>query len=319
MEQMVYDFERSTDNSSDTVGDTVGEEEVEEPTKERPLLRRQNAIVKTSSLRESHSVYGETSEENLQKETSQPQTFSKCRQKGGSLPAYHSATIQRGYGLGSILKGLFRWAVPKVSAATKSASLAALKEGVGFAKDALHAYKLPLRKDRLSNTFPVSNLADTGPIQFFSINESGEEVIDVRQAWLYVIVKITKGNGDNLADDDQVGPVNLFLQALFNQVDLTINDKVVSHSTNTNPYRAMFTTLLTYGSDAKSSQLGAEIFYKDTPGKMEATNPLATAVTRNEGLFKRYQLIKNSKLVELMGPLNLDLFHQDRLRFLCPK
>ena len=35
-----------------------------------------------------------------------------AKQKGGNLPAFHGARFQRGYGLGSIFKGLFRWAMP---------------------------------------------------------------------------------------------------------------------------------------------------------------------------------------------------------------
>ena len=32
----------------------------------------------------------------------------QAKQKGGNLPAFHGARFQRGYGLGSIFKGLFR-------------------------------------------------------------------------------------------------------------------------------------------------------------------------------------------------------------------
>ena len=160
--------------------------------------------------------------------------------------------------------------------------------------------------------FPVSNITDSGPIEF-NVSGSGDEFTDLRQAWVYNKVKITKANGTDLDDDDKVGPVNLFQQAMFSQVDLTINDKLISTSTNTNPYRAMITTLLTYGSDAKTSQLGAELFFKDTPGKMDAVDPLALAANRNHGLRARYEHIKGSSPFELMGPLHLDLFCQDRL------
>ena len=35
----------------------------------------------------------------------------QAKQKGGNLPAFHGGRFQRGYGLGSIFKGLFRWAL----------------------------------------------------------------------------------------------------------------------------------------------------------------------------------------------------------------
>ena len=35
----------------------------------------------------------------------------QARQKGGNLPAFHGSRFQQGYVLGSIFKGMFRWAM----------------------------------------------------------------------------------------------------------------------------------------------------------------------------------------------------------------
>ena len=43
----------------------------------------------------------------------------QAKQKGGSLPAFDGARFQRGYGLGSILRGLFRWAMPHLQQGAK--------------------------------------------------------------------------------------------------------------------------------------------------------------------------------------------------------
>ena len=67
--------------------------------------------------------------------------LNQAQQKGGSLHVFHGAPYQRGYGLGSMLRGLFRWAVPKVSSAAKAAGKAALKEGVGLAQDVIEGKK----------------------------------------------------------------------------------------------------------------------------------------------------------------------------------
>lgn len=168
-----------------------------------------------------------------------------------------------------------------------------------------------IEKGQWVEYFPVSNITDSGPIEF-SVSGSGEEYTDLRQAWIYVKAKVTKADGGDLdSATDKVGPVNLFLQSLFSQVDVSLNEKVISDSTNTNPYRAMISTLLTYGSDAKKSQLSAELFYKDVAGKMDLADPLATGY--NTGLNTRYKFIKDSSTVELIGPLHSDLFYQDRL------
>ncbi|CAH3149227.1 unnamed protein product, partial [Porites lobata] len=42
---------------------------------------------------------------------------------------------------------------------------------------------------------------------------------------------------------------------LFSQVDVSLNERLISPSTNTYPYRAMIETLLNYGEEAKTNRL----------------------------------------------------------------
>ena len=79
---------------------------------------------------------------------------------------------------------------------------------------------------------PLSNITDTGPIEF-NISGTGEEYLDLAKTQLFVKAKITKANGDNLDPNTQVGPVNLFLHSLFSQVDVSLNERLISPSTNT--------------------------------------------------------------------------------------
>ena len=130
---------------------------------------------------------------------------------------------------------------------------------------------------------------------------------------LFLKAKITKANGTALELNEQVGPVNLFLHALFSQVDVSLNERLISPSTNTYPYRAMIETLLNFGEDAKSSQLTMAMFYKDTPGKMDAVNPVADDDDANMGLKARYAFTKQSQTVDMIGPIHSDIFFQDRL------
>ena len=72
----------------------------------------------------------------------------------------------------------------------------------------------------------------------------------------------------------------------------------------------MIETLLSYGEDAKKSQLSSALFYKDVAGKMDAT---AIAVAdRNEGLYQRRALAVQSREFDMMGRLHADVFFQDR-------
>ena len=61
----------------------------------------------------------------------------QAKQKGGNLPAFHGGRFQRGYGLGSIFKGLFRWAMPHLQQGAKMLGKKALQTGVDVAQDVL--------------------------------------------------------------------------------------------------------------------------------------------------------------------------------------
>ena len=63
--------------------------------------------------------------------------FNQVKQKGGNLPAFHGAWFQQGYGLGSIFRGLFRWAVPHLQQGAKALGKKALQSGVNVAQDVL--------------------------------------------------------------------------------------------------------------------------------------------------------------------------------------
>ena len=159
---------------------------------------------------------------------------------------------------------------------------------------------------------PLSNITDSSPIEF-NVSGTGEEYLDLARTQLFVKAKITKANGAALDPNEQVGPVNLFLHSLFSQVDVSLNERLISPSTNTYPYRAIIETLLNYGGDAKSSQLSMAMFYKDTPGKMDVVNPVEEEDNANMGLNARYAFTKQSNTVDMVGPIHSDIFFQDRL------
>ncbi|XP_042911668.1 uncharacterized protein F54H12.2-like [Parasteatoda tepidariorum] len=143
---------------------------------------------------------------------------------------------------------------------------------------------------------PLSNVFDGGPVEFH-ISGSGDEFIDLGQTQLHVQAKILKNDNTNLTADDNIGPVNLFLHSLFSQVDVSLNDRIISNSSNTYPYRSYLETLLNHGYDSKTSQLTAELYYKDS----------------DDGLKKRSEYFKFSSTVDMIGCIHSDLFHQNRL------
>ena len=61
----------------------------------------------------------------------------QAKQKGGNLPAFHGARSQRGYGLGGIFRGLFRWAMPHLRQGARVLGKKALQTGVNVAQDVI--------------------------------------------------------------------------------------------------------------------------------------------------------------------------------------
>jgi len=75
----------------------------------------------------------------------------------------------------------------------------------------------------------------------------------------------------------------------------------------------MLETLLSYGEDAKKSQLSAELFYKDDAGNIEETIVAAAGNrTPNAGLQKRRALITQSREFDMMGRIHSDIFFQEK-------
>jgi len=157
---------------------------------------------------------------------------------------------------------------------------------------------------------PLTTVGDGSPIEF-DIAGNGEDYIDLANTMLYVQAKITQQDGSDLGGDARVGPVNLFLHSLFSQVDISLNGTQVTASTNTYPYRAMLETLLSYGDDAKKSQLTTALYYADKAGRMDAIT-FDNADTRNAGLMERRNFTARSRVVDMIGRIHADLFFQNR-------
>lgn len=200
-----------------------------------------------------------------------------------------------------------------------------LKDSPECAKSELNLFTLPptqtvIEKGHWVQYHPIANSSDGGPVEFL-ISGSGEDYIDLSETRIYVKAKIVSSEGKDLkvnaaeaggrTVENKVGPVNLFLHSLFSQVDVSLNERVVSSSDNTYAYRAYIETLLNNGYDSKTSQLSSELYYKDTAGKMNTYEVSGDNV--NDGFVKRAALFKENTAVDMMGRLHVDIFNQDRL------
>ena len=129
---------------------------------------------------------------------------------------------------------------------------------------------------------------------------------------IYVLAKVTRANGANIDDTDIVTPVNLTLHSIFSEMELKLNDTLVSSLDSTYAYRAYLETILSFGHESKNSQLACSMYYKDTAAHMDNA-AVADAAATNTGLLKRRQFFSGSKTVDMMGSIHADLASQERL------
>ena len=142
---------------------------------------------------------------------------------------------------------------------------------------------------------PISQISgDSGPIEFRLSSGSSSDFVDLANSQLYVKLRVKKADGTDLLGTEKVGPVNLFLQALFSTTEVTLQDKAII-TCNHNPYRAIIKTLMDYGQYAKSTQLSSQLFIKDNNEHIGDTDPSGG----NKGLFARSKYIASSKVVDL--------------------
>lgn len=155
---------------------------------------------------------------------------------------------------------------------------------------------------------PVASINDKGPLEFYQ-NSSGEFYLDFSHTLLYLQVKIVKNNGSATAATDYVTPVNYLLNTLFSDCSVFLNDKQISSQPNYS-YRCYLESLLCTSKATQTSLLSAAFFHKDSANKFNETDPTTSG---NEGLKKRFSLSKESKVLDLIGGLHLDLSTQPKL------
>ena len=159
---------------------------------------------------------------------------------------------------------------------------------------------------------PVNPVEKSKMIEF-DYSGSGNELAELNSMYFTVAAKITKANGGDIDAGSKVATINNLLNAMWNQIDIFWNDERVTSPVIQHASRANIETILSYNADSLDTKLSAQLFYKDTAGQMDNADPNPTAGSAvNEGLKKRYQFSKESKMMQLMGRLHADPFLQDK-------
>lgn len=152
----------------------------------------------------------------------------------------------------------------------------------------------------------TGQITNGSPIAF-SLVGSSNEYIHLKNIVLRVRAKIVKEDGTAVTEDDKVAFVNNAGNSLFRQVDVKLQQKLVTNSVGTNyPYKAYLDGLTGYGPAVEN-----QLFIKDRAEHMDTSDP--GAALGNSGLTVRWVWTKKGQEVILEGPLFVDILQQDRM------
>ena len=155
----------------------------------------------------------------------------------------------------------------------------------------------------------TSQLTGNSPIEFIIAAQNSLEYIDLKRSKIYVKARIKHADGKSLQATEYVGPINNFLHSMFYQVDVTVQNKLITSTTTHYPYKAMIQNLLSYGTDAKKSQLTSQLYLKDMTGHYDDNDVKNGS---NTSLYNRSMYFMESQICDMEGPLLHDLFSLDR-------
>ena len=118
---------------------------------------------------------------------------------------------------------------------------------------------------------PTSALQEGGVVEFYC-PATTEDYIDLKNSRLYVRARIVRSNGTEMEANERVAPVNNLLQSMWSNVELLVNDRLVTHSNNVHSYVSILSHLLHDSNEMLNSEKQMQMIFKDTPGQFDETN-----------------------------------------------
>jgi hypothetical protein len=154
---------------------------------------------------------------------------------------------------------------------------------------------------------PISQISNSGVLEF-TIPGTSSSYINLHCSFLQIQGKIVRENGERITEaDDDVGFINIPLQSLWRQVDISLQQQIINSKVGPNyAYKSYIDSLVNYSTTQKKGQLTSQLFALDTARFMDDA-------VANIGYYQRRKRTKNGYLVQLSAPLFLDLCEQDRL------
>ena len=118
-----------------------------------------------------------------------------------------------------------------------------------------------------------------------------------------------KKKKDNpIPPESNVSCVNNLLHSLFSQIDLSLNDEIITSMTGMYPYSSYIQSVLCTNKTNNEIKEEAALFIKDDAANMDDPDLRGW----NSGLYKRGQYLRKSRVFDLCGPLYLDISNANK-------
>ena len=139
---------------------------------------------------------------------------------------------------------------------------------------------------------PQTSISESQSTMEFMVYGSESEYLDLNDTFLYVALRVNTSDGKTLADASAVCPANFLLNALFDDITLSLNDTIIEGGNHLYPYKATIESIFGFNKETRNLQLRAMGYHKDIDSRRES--------------------IAKSKYCELAGALRLDFFNQPK-------
>lgn len=143
-----------------------------------------------------------------------------------------------------------------------------------------------------TDVFPSTSITGKHEDIEFVINSNDTEYLDLNDTSLYLQLKIVRHDGTNIEESLQVLPTNFIMNALFADVQLSLNDTIVEGGDRMYAYKSTIESLFNFNEDAKRFQLMPMGF--------------------SDAIDQRKAWCADSKTFELIGALRLDFLNQPK-------
>ena len=152
-----------------------------------------------------------------------------------------------------------------------------------------------IESSQLVQFFPVSAINSTNNLEFY-VPASSECFIDPENIFLWLTLQIVKSDGTNYnaSQNDRYSLINYGLMTIFQQLDISLNNTLVTQSTNTFAYSSYLDALTKNDNKAHHTFLRSSGYfsYKNNLTADEI-NPELAALSNESKKFKLYGRVFN--------------------------